>query len=161
MEPKRIYKKKGEADPEEVKPTSDSPTKTGTEERPTRGGRGGRGGARGMDRHQNNQEGRQQYQKKGATQEGRGDRGDNKGENTERRFKKEQDQNSYYYKYHYKTFPKLERVQVTKDTEVPPLIPKDQRKKNPDPKEFDKTMNDLDHQINILKDKVVCILPVL
>ena len=46
---------------------------------------------------------------------------------------------------------------VTKDTEIPALIPKDQRKKNPDQKEFDKQMNDMDSQINNLKEKVVSI----
>ena len=35
------------------------------------------------------------------------------------------------------------------------MIPKDQRKKNPDMKEFEKTMNDLDSQINSLKEKIV------
>jgi hypothetical protein len=34
---------------------------------------------------------------------------------------------------------------VTKDTEVPSIIPKEQRKKNPDKKDFDKTMQGLDN----------------
>ena len=54
METKKVYKKKGEADPEEIKGESTSPTKKETEGRGTRGGRGGRGGARGMDRPQTN-----------------------------------------------------------------------------------------------------------
>ena len=54
-----------------------------------------------------------------------------------------------------RTYPKLERVTVTKDTEIPVVIAKDQRKKNPDQKEFEKTMNDLDATINNLRDKMV------
>ena len=50
METKKVYKKKGETDPEENKAAPTSPTKKDTEGRGTRGGRGGRGGARGMDR---------------------------------------------------------------------------------------------------------------
>lgn len=56
---KKVYKKKGEADPEETKATTQSPTKPEGEGRGSRGGRGGRGVARGVDRP--NYEGRQQY----------------------------------------------------------------------------------------------------
>lgn len=54
MESKKVYKKKGEADPEEQKQAPSSPTKQEGEGRGTRGGRGGRGGARGMDRPHTN-----------------------------------------------------------------------------------------------------------
>ena len=47
---------------------------------------------------------------------------------------------------------------MTKDTEIPALPPKDQRKKNPEKKDFEKTMGDLDAQINALKDKIVSIV---
>lgn len=56
-----------------------------------------------------------------------------------------------------RTFPKFEKVIVTKDTEIPALIPKDQRKKNPDQKEYEKVVNELDSTINNLKEKIVSI----
>ena len=67
------------------------------------------------------------------------------------------DESTYYYKYHYGQRPKHERVEVTLETEIPELPPKDQRKKNPDKKEFEKALTDLDNQIQRLKDKIVSI----
>jgi len=46
---------------------------------------------------------------------------------------------------------------VTVETEVPPIIPKDQRKRAPDQNEFDKKMKELDYQIETLRNKIVSI----
>jgi hypothetical protein len=48
------------------------------------------------------------------------------------RQQQEVDENSYYYKYFYGARPKLEKVAVTIDSEVPAIIPKEQRKKPAD-----------------------------
>ncbi|MFS8160016.1 MAG: hypothetical protein ACMG6E_07360, partial [Candidatus Roizmanbacteria bacterium] len=50
--------------------------------------------------------------------------------------------------------PKHERVKVTAETEVPPTIPKEERKKNPDKKEFDNKLKLIDVQIEGLKEKM-------
>ena len=44
---------------------------------------------------------------------------------------------------------------MTMDTEIPPIIPKDQRKKQPEKNDFEKKMNELDNQINNLRTKIV------
>ena len=48
------------------------------------------------------------------------------------------------YKFHYGEREKFERVEVTLETEIPEPIPKDQRKKNPDEKEFKDQMSAFD-----------------
>jgi hypothetical protein len=52
--------------------------------------------------------------------------------NYSNRQQQEVDENSYYYKYFYGARPKLEKVAVTIDSEVPATIPKEQRKKPAD-----------------------------
>lgn len=67
------------------------------------------------------------------------------------------DENTWYFKYFYADRPKQERFEVTADTEVPPIIPKESRKKLPDQKDFDKKMKDLDTKIENFRDKIVSI----
>jgi hypothetical protein len=64
------------------------------------------------------------------------------------------DENSAYYKYFYGVRPKHERVKVTAETEVPATIPKEQRKRNPDKKEFDNKLKLIDVQIEELRNKM-------
>ena len=48
------------------------------------------------------------------------------------------------YKYHYSERPKHPKVTVTMETEVPPTISKELRKKNPDKKDFETKMRNYD-----------------
>jgi hypothetical protein len=43
---------------------------------------------------------------------------------------------------------------VTADTEVPPIVPKELRKKNPDKSEFDKKLQEYDNKIEGLREKI-------
>ena len=135
MSQKQIYKKKGEPDPvvEEEKKT---PTDKGQGNFRGGRGRGGRGG-KFQDRPHTQRDG-QRYAKKGEVegeengQQERRHHGDRRGP------RKEEDKDSYYYKYYYEQRPRPERVKVTMDTEIPAQIPKDQRKKEPSKKDFEK-----------------------
>lgn len=142
------YVKKGETLQEENK--TDSPRKENTEGQSYRGGRGtrgGRGGRGGRDNYRSDRpyttgerrDYKPHYQKKGDNQ---GEDGENKGyKNRDDRFKNERDENSWYYKYYYAPRPVVEKnVKVTMETEIPPIIPREQRKKNPDQQEYDKQM---------------------
>lgn len=71
------------------------------------------------------------------------------------REKQEIDENTYYFKYYYAPRPKFERVVITAETEVPPVVPRDQRKKQPDQNDFDKKMREVDNQIDTLRNKIV------
>ena len=84
-----------------------------------------------------------------------GEKRQNKGgyQRREREYK-EEDKESNYYKYFYGPRPKIERVNVTGETEVPAIIPKEQRKRMPDKMEFEKQMKDLDTQIETLRQKI-------
>jgi hypothetical protein len=44
---------------------------------------------------------------------------------------------------------------VTVDTEVPTIVPKEQRKKAADQAQFDKDMREVDNQIEHLRNKIV------
>ena len=72
--------------------------------------------------------------------------------------KQEQDENSFYFKYYYGPRPKYTRVAVTKDTEIPAILPKDQRKKRPDQVAFDKVLQQLDLQSEELRNKMVFLI---
>lgn len=74
-------------------------------------------------------------------------------------YRKPIDENSYYYRYFYDPRPKHERLEVTADTIVPPIVAKDARKKLPDQKDFDKKMKDLDTKIDTYKEKIVSLTP--
>ena len=91
--------------------------------------------------------------KEGAEGE-EGDQKPRERNNDRRREKKEQDQSSYYYKYYYDQRPKPEKVTITKDMEDPVVIPKDQRKKNPDKNDFDKKNKEIEAQIEKLRGKM-------
>lgn len=170
MSQRQVYRKKGEgisANNSEETKTQNAIHPTSSEEGHHRGGRGGRGigrGGRGGQRPQTTyQEKRQHYQRKGEHQEGeekkegeeRQHRNDRRG--GQEREKKEIDENTYYYKYFYAPRPKFERVEVTTETEVPAIVPKEQRKKQPDQNDFDKKMKEVDNQIDHLKNKIVSI----
>ena len=162
-----VYRKKGEASEQHEdskRPAEEHRNGEGSH----RGGRGrgGRGGYRGGDRgglrpQTSNPERRPHYQK-------RGEKGDDLEEIKEgdlKQFKsypqgrqqQEIDENSFYYKYFYGARPKIERVQVTLDTEVPPTIPKEERKKPADQAQFDKDMREVDNQIDSLRNKIVSV----
>lgn len=166
---KQVYKKKGEVTQEEKK--SESPRKTEHHEheegaqkeggyRGSRGSRGGnrgdRGGrGRGGDRPQTTQ-----YKKKvdGEDQEEGKEKAEDEGKGGDRKQHRErpqQDENSYYYKYYYGQWPKHEKVQVTKETEVPTILAKELRKRNPDKVQFEKEMTALDKEIEDKKAKIV------
>lgn len=46
---------------------------------------------------------------------------------------------------------------MTADTEVPVIIPKEERKKQPDQNEYEKKMRDFDAQAENLRNKIVSI----
>jgi hypothetical protein len=42
------------------------------------------------------------------------------------------------YKFHYAPRPKYDwKIEINENTEIPAIIPKDKRKRKPDPKEYD------------------------
>jgi hypothetical protein len=92
-----------------------------------RGGRGGRGGQRGGKRAEGEEEG---DQKKPQQQ------------------RREQDKNSWVYKYHNDERPTYDRVKVTLETEIPALPTKEEMLKNPVKEVFDAKMQKLDAQIS-------------
>ena len=49
---------------------------------------------------------------------------------------------------------------MTIDTEIPETIPKEQRKKEPNKKEFEKKMGELDDKIHKIKDEIVSVVKV-
>lgn len=127
-----------------------------------RGGRGGRGGASaategGEQRprttggaHRGGKDERPHYQRRKDAGEGTEEGGEGKQQHQ----RKEQDKNSWAYKFHYAERPKHERVEVTMETVVPETIPKDQRKKNPEKADFDNKMRNFDAQIETIKSKI-------
>lgn len=132
-----------------------------------RGGRGGRGGAGAAEG-----ESRPKTTPAGG-QERRGERGDKPlyqkrkeggeerkagEEGAEKKPRKEQDKDSWVYKYHYAERPKYERVEVTLETEVTAPIAKEDRKKNPDRTEFDDKMRKLDGQIEAGRNKITLLI---
>lgn len=163
MTERKIYKKKGDASQEETK--GDSPVKDreeggegrgarGRGDRGTRGGergrgRGDRGGARGGRPQTTTEGGKPYYQRRNEGKEGEGD------QRREKRPQKEVDENTYYYKYNYGPRPKNEKIEVTMETEVPAIIAKDQRKKQPNRPDFEKKMKEFDDQIENLRQKIV------
>ena len=62
------------------------------------------------------------------------------------------------YKFHYGERPKHERVEITLETEVPAIIPKEERKRNPDRIEFDNKMKAYDLQIESYRNKIANII---
>lgn len=58
------------------------------------------------------------------------------------------------WKYWYGPRPRHESVKVTLETEVPPIIPKEARKKQPEKKDFENKMLAIDKKADILKDKM-------
>jgi len=46
------------------------------------------------------------------------------------------------------------KVEITLETELPAIIPKEQRKKNPDEKAFESQMKTLDNQIDDCRNKM-------
>jgi hypothetical protein len=69
--------------------------------------------------------------------------------------RKEQDQNSWVYKYHYAVRPTYDyKIEVNAGTEVPPVVPKEARKKNPDKAAFEKTIAELEAQIEGKREKI-------
>ena len=122
-----------------------------------RGGRGGRGGTNNIihqgDRPKtsNGERGgakpHYQRRKEGATEgnyEGEG--GDHR-EQRDRAPKKDLDTNSWVYKFQHGSRPTFEQVVVTLETEVPPIIDKALRLKEPSREEYEKKMKDLDAKI--------------
>ena len=148
---KKVYVKKGEAPVEETKIEAPKKENSGAEGGSRggrgRGGRGGRGGYEQRPYTQNSKDHeRPHYVKKGEHKE-EGDQKEEKKEykehrggknHREDRHRQEHDENSYYYKYYYGQRPVIDRnVKVTIETVLPEIIPKEQRKKNPDQKEFE------------------------
>jgi hypothetical protein len=68
--------------------------------------------------------------------------------------RKEPDQNSYYYKYHYDHRPKQEKVEITKDMEDPVIVSKELRLKNPDRADFEKKNKEIELAIDKLRTKM-------
>lgn len=62
--------------------------------------------------------------------------------------------NSWLYKFNYKMWTHFEKIEVTAETEVPPIIPKESRKKNPDRSEYEKKLHEYDTKIEALRDKI-------
>ena len=117
--------------------------------------RGGRGGHRGGEDRPKTQGGKPHYQRRkedGTQQEGgHHQSGDGKPRNHQH---KEENKDSFVYKYYYGERPKIEKVAVTLETEVPAILPKDQRKQNPDKNVFDKNMRDLDQSVEQTRSKI-------
>ena len=139
--PYKVYQRK---DDEETK--GDRPS--------YRGGRGGRGGSsnvtyQGGDRPKtsNGERGgaKPHYQRRtvGATE------GNYEGEDTQRDRapKKDLDTNSWVYKFQHGSRPTFDNVVVTLETEVPPIVDKALRLKEPSREEYEKKMKDLDNKI--------------
>lgn len=129
-----------------------------------RGGRGGRGGAGAAEgearpktttaggeerRQERGDKPLYQKRKEGGEERKAGEEG-----GAEKKPRKEQDKDSWVYKFHYAERPKYERVEVTLETEVPIPIAKEDRKKNPDRTEFDDKMRKLDAQIEACRNKI-------
>jgi len=117
----------------------------------TRGGfRGGRGGNNHGDRpktaggERGGAKPHYQRRKEGGHVEGDQREG---GEHRERGPKKDLDTNSWVYKFLHGSRPTFEQIVVTLDTEVPPIIDKSLRLKEPSKDEFEKKMKDLDNKI--------------
>ena len=142
------YVKKGQAPvegvtqdkPEEVK--KDRSEGERTEDSGRRGGRGSRG-TRGGNRG------------RGQGEEGRGrPRGSNTGRGGGQHRDANREDASWYEKYHYAHRPRYNTRDITLETEVPAMIPKEQRKKKPTKDAFEKAQRDQDHQIDQLWDKI-------
>ena len=58
------------------------------------------------------------------------------------------------YKFHYGPRPKFENVEITLETEIPAILPKDLRKQNPDKALFDKSIQEIDQKIENGRNKI-------
>jgi len=126
-----------------------------------RGGRGGAGAAEGGDRPRTAYQGGERRERKEGDKplyQKRKEGGEDRKEGEGKKERKEQDKDSWVYKFHYMERPKYERFEVTLETEVPAPIPKEQRKRQPDRTEFDNKMRGLDAQIETLKNKIQSII---
>lgn len=147
MSEQRVYRKKPEGEQEEIKEESTQQPKEATA---TRGrgaavrGRGTRGGARPQQDKNTN------FSKKGET-------GDEQHPRERRIPKQDLDENTWYYKYFYAPRPKKEKILVTAETEIPPVLPKDQRQKLPDKASFDQKMKDIDAQVEEMRQNIVSV----
>ena len=164
----RVYRKKGEAgeDEEEKRPRTEGGY------RGDRGGGRGRGGRGGGRRDYEFREARDGEEQRGERREGGRGRGRGqtqrfvpKGEGGEegetrqneqrqRRPDYRYDKESWYYKYHYGPWPKQERVKVTLETELPKVLPKEERLPEPDKKAFDEKMRAFDADVEKTKEEV-------
>ena len=84
------------------------------------------------------------------TRDGQQNRGGNRNNNRQR----EQDKDSWIYKFHHMDRPKWERIQFTPETEIPALPDKADRLKQPQKTEFDQKMAAIDAEINKIRDHV-------
>lgn len=66
---------------------------------------------------------------------------------------REQDKNSWAYKYYHEERPKYERTKVTMETEIEPLPAKDEILKNPKKETFDAAMAKIDADVTELRNK--------
>jgi len=92
-----------------------------------RGGRGGAGAAEGSDRPNTAYTGGERRERKEGDKplyQKRKEGGEDRKEGEVRK-PKEQDKDSWVYKFHYMERPKYERTEVTLETEVPVVIAKD------------------------------------
>jgi len=96
------------------------------------------------------------YQRRKEMDHHEGGEGDHEGEGgmRERAPKKDLDTNSWVYKFLHGPRPKFEQTVVTMDTEVPAIVEKSLRKKEPSKEEFEKKMKDFDNKIMQIRDKI-------
>lgn len=64
---------------------------------------------------------------------------------------------SWYYKFHFGPWPKVDKVEVTLDTVVPPMPPKEERKQEPSKETYAATMTKLDEEIDKLREQIQAI----
>lgn len=83
-------------------------------------------------------------QGRGGKGRGRGDRGNDRGNAAD----KQQDKNSWIYKYHNMERPQWEKIVFTVDTEIPDLPAKKDLLKEPTKTDFDRDMQAQDAQIS-------------
>jgi hypothetical protein len=125
------------------------PKTTGGDSRPKTAG-GSNGEHRGGERRPHYQRRKEHGGADGVEEEG----GERK-QREQREPRKEQDQNSWVYKYHYQERPKHDyKIEITPEIEVPSVVPKEQRQKNPDKAVFDKTLTDIESQIEAKREKI-------
>ena len=64
------------------------------------------------------------------------------------------DTNSWVYKFLHGARPKFEQVVVTAETEVPAIVEKSLRKKEPSKEEYEKKMKELDNKIMQIREHI-------